>query len=103
MFINKITKEYPRFIGDLQLLNPDATLDNVPDDWALVEETPMPESQSGKGIFESEPKEVNGVWKQQWVIRDLTSEELAKIEAHNLKVNDFFADLLAVQNEQPVL
>ncbi len=78
MFINKITKEYPRFIGDLQLLYPDATLDNVPDDWALVEESPMPEYQSGEGIFETEPQQINGVWKQQWLVRDLTTEEITK-------------------------
>lgn len=99
MFINKITKEYPRFIGDLQLLYPDATLDNVPDDWALVEESPMPEYQSGKGIFEAEPQQINSVWKQQWLVRDLTAEEIAKIEAHNLKVREFLDQLEAVQNE----
>jgi hypothetical protein len=99
MFINKITKEYPTFIGDLQLLYPDATLDNVPDDWALVEESPMPEYQSGEGIFETEPQQVNGVWKQQWLVRDLTTEEITKIEAHNLKVREFLDQLEAVQNE----
>jgi hypothetical protein len=99
MFINKITKEYPRFIGDLQLLYPDATLDNVPDDWALVEESPMPEYQSGKGIFETEPQQINGVWKQQWLVRDLTTEEITKIEAHTLKVREFLDQLEAVQNE----
>jgi hypothetical protein len=101
MFINKITKEYPRFIGDLQLLHPNVTLDNLPDDWALVEETSMPETQSGKGVFEAKPKEINGVWKQQWATRDLTTEEIAKIDAHNLKVREFLNKLEAVQNEEP--
>ena len=100
MFINKITKDYPRFIGDIQLLDPNATQDNLPDDWALVEETPMPEYQLGKGIFELEPKEIDGVWKQQWTTRDLTAEEIIKIEAHNSKVNEFLAKLAAVQDEE---
>lgn len=99
MFINKITKEYPRYIGDIQLLHPDATLDNLPNDWVLVEETLRPENQDGKAIYESAPQEINGVWKQQWEIRDLTDEEIARIEAHNLKIREFLDQLEAVQNE----
>jgi hypothetical protein len=103
MFINKITKEYPRFIGDLQLLHPDATLDNLPNDWVLVEVTPRPENQDGKAIYESTPQEINGAWKQQWVIRDLTAEEIARINEHDLKIKEFIAKLEAVQNESPAL
>ena len=97
MFINENTKEYPRFIGDLQLLHPGTTTDTLPDGWALVEETSMPEPQSGKGVFEAEPKQINGVWKQQWETRDLTPVELVKIEEHNAKVREFFANLEAAQ------
>ena len=99
MFINKITKEYPRFIGDLQLLYPDATLDNLPNEWVLVEKTPRPENQDGKAIYESTPEEINGVWKQQWEIRNLTDEEVARIDEHNLKIKDFISRLEAVQDQ----
>lgn len=95
MFINKITKAYPRFIGDLQLVYPDATLDNLPEGWVLVQETPEPEYQEGKSIYEIEPEEIDGVWQQRWAVRDITETEKAVLDKHNAEVLEFIAKLEA--------
>ena len=84
-------------------MHPDATLDNLPNDWVLVEETTKPEYQEGKAVVQTEPQEINGVWKQQWIFKDLTVEEKAGIDKHNAKVQEFLAKLEAVQNESSAL
>jgi hypothetical protein len=108
-YINENTGEYPRFIGDLQLLNPTATPDNLPDEWAVVVSTPQPEYQEGKNIYEGEPVKIDGVWTQQWVVRDMTTEELAQVEAQKQKVADFLksledakSDLVNEEAENPI-
>ena len=100
MFINTITKEYPRFIGDIQLLHPNATENDLPDGWALVVETPKPEYQEGKAIYEIAPKEVGGVWTQQWNVRDFNAEELEIHRKNDKKVGEFLAKLKAVQEQE---
>jgi hypothetical protein len=95
MYINRISKAYPRFIGDLQLVYPDATPDNLPSDWVLVQETPEPEYQEGKSVYEVEPEEVDGVWQQRWTVRDLTEAEKAVLDKHNAEVLEFIAKLEA--------
>jgi|688.fasta_scaffold1033589_2 hypothetical protein len=99
MFINKITKEYPRFIGDIQILHPEATLENLPEDWILVATTPKPEYQEGKAIYEIAPEEINGYWTQQWNVRDFNAEELEMHRKNNEKVSEFLAKLEAVQDQ----
>jgi len=74
--------EYPRHIGDIQLEYPDFKVgDKLPDGWIEVIETGRPTPVENKIIYEGYPEEINGVMTQNWVIRDMTPEEIEKKEA----------------------
>jgi hypothetical protein len=70
--------EYPRHIGDVQLVIPGwKTGDPLPDGWQAVVETDPPYASEYEVLYESPPQEVDGVITQVWTVRDLTDEELA--------------------------
>lgn len=74
--------EYPRHIGDVQLINPDFKAgDELPDGWELVVPTAKPNAKSGYRVVETSPKKVEDFYYQQWEIKKLTSEELEIINA----------------------
>ena len=79
-YIVKSTGEYPMHFGDIIIRYPDATEDNIPDELALVIETPKPNKNEDQGIYESAPLQINGVWTQQWLVRDLTNEEVSFLQ-----------------------
>lgn len=68
LFINTDTMEYPRYEGDIAI-EPNAN-------WAEVERTTMPEYAVNQVLYELTPLLVNGIWTQQWAVRDLTPEEI---------------------------
>lgn len=73
---------YPRFIGDIRASDPTWTIDApLPEGWQLVEETVLPPLSEGQTFNELAPAVVDGVLRQVWEVRDLTEEELAKINA----------------------
>lgn len=67
-YINVDTMEYPRYEGDITI-SPDAN-------WAEVQATPIPEYTDGQAPYELTPLLIDGVWTQQWAVRDLTLEEI---------------------------
>jgi hypothetical protein len=79
-YIIKSTGEYPVHIGDIVVKCPGTTEDNLPDDIALVVETSRPDKGTGQGVYEAAPIEINGAWTQQWIVRDLTSEEISSLQ-----------------------
>jgi hypothetical protein len=81
-FYNTETKEFPIFLGDAQVANPDwdGDLENPPAPLVWVEDAGV-EWQEDKVIEDAEPKQVNGVWTRQYLIRDLTAEELERKNA----------------------
>jgi len=71
IFINAETLEYPRYAGDVAL-DPTA-------DWQPVTEVPMPEvTDDGLIAVEVKPIFVDGLWVQQFDIREMTNEEIAE-------------------------
>lgn len=81
-FYNTTTKEYPKYIGDLQIDHPewDGQIDTAPTPWVWVEDV-TPEYIEDKVIEDAEPQQVNGVWTRQFTHRDLTADEQARIAA----------------------
>jgi hypothetical protein len=81
-FYNTVTKEFPVFLGDAQVAYPewDGDIKNPPAPLVWVEDAII-EWQEDKVIEDAEPKQVNGVWTRQYLIRDFTPEELARKNA----------------------
>jgi hypothetical protein len=55
--------------------------DDLPEGWVLVAETERPEPGANQVTVEAAPKEIKGVWTQQWLVRDMTTEELERRDA----------------------
>lgn len=74
--------QYPRHYGDIQLAAKGWKLgDKLPEGWHKVEETTMPKPGTDQLVIEAAPKEIKGVWTQQWTVRDMTAEELERRDA----------------------
>jgi hypothetical protein len=81
LYINS-DNEYPRHIGDIQLISPNFAEGNtLPVGWKKVEETTRPIPGKDKLSVEAFPVEVDGVMKQSWVVRKMTADELARRDA----------------------
>jgi hypothetical protein len=97
IFINS-SGEYPRHIGDLQLEHSSwQPGDDIPEDWKQVFETEPPTDIGTEEVFyEAHPVEIDGVWYQNWQVRQITEEELifrnapqtAKEKLNALGLND---------------
>lgn len=82
MFIYKET-DYPRFIGDIQLMHPNwEESQPLPKDWAEVIQEELPNLSEGYAIEQLPLVKENGVWIQKWAQRPLTEEEL---EANSIR------------------
>lgn len=76
-YINVDTGEYPRHIGDLQLLYPGITEENIPSVWMVVSyQEPPAINWEIQTAYEIPPIFENGNWIMQWAVRDLTEEEM---------------------------
>jgi hypothetical protein len=74
--------EYPRHIGDIQLVKKGWTDgDALPAGWQSVTETERPTADTDQVTYDSGPIDVDGVLSQGWTVRDLTAEELARRDA----------------------
>lgn len=81
-FYNTETKEFPIFLGDAQVANPDwdGDVENPPAPLVWVRDV-LVEHVADKVIEEAEPKQVNGVWTRQFTYRNLTAEEIERRDA----------------------
>ena len=87
-YIKLETLEYPRFEGDIRLEYPDIAEDQTgdsfpcPDTYAKVNCPDAPAYDDATQTFDTQPPTlVDGIWTVQYVIRDLTQQELADIQA----------------------
>lgn len=76
-YFNTITKEYPRHMGDLQLLGWQENTE-LPEGWVEVTETQTPLITPGQTYDMIEPKLVDNIWITQFIVRDRTEEEIQK-------------------------
>jgi len=81
-YIKLSTLEYPRHEGDIRLEHPEIQESQTgdtfpcPSTYALVvPTTPTAFNKDTHTAEEQQPLQVNGVWTQQWLIRNLTVEE----------------------------
>lgn len=80
IFYNTETKEYPRHIGDLELLGWQVG-EPLPENWVEVEPTDPPITSNNQIYFPSPlPELIDGGYKVAWNTRFLTEEELQAIE-----------------------
>ena len=81
LFINA-QGEYPRHIGDVQLVKKGwSEGDALPTGWQAVVETERPLPSAGQITVEDAPVEIDGVMTQNWLVRDMTAEEVARRDA----------------------
>lgn len=74
--------EYPRYIGDVQLVDPAYEYGNaLPEGWREVVEVQNPAYEEGKVLELGEPVEIDGVLTQTWINRDMTAEEIERRDA----------------------
>ena len=82
-YIKLSTLEYPRHEGDIRLEYPEIREDQTwpnfpcPDTYALVTPVQTPEcNHDTQFVEEIAPIQIEGVWTQQFLVRDMTTEEL---------------------------
>jgi hypothetical protein len=82
-YIKLATLEYPRHEGDIRIEHPDIREDQTwpnfpcPDTYALVTPVQIPSyNEETQCAEELQPAQIDGVWTQQFLVRDLTAEEL---------------------------
>jgi hypothetical protein len=82
-YIKLSTLEYPRHEGDIRLEHPEIREDQTwpnfpcPDTYALVNAVPIPEYNfATQRVEELQPTQVDGIWTQQFLVRDMTEQEL---------------------------
>ena len=82
-YIKLSTLKYPRYEGDIRLDHPEITEDQTgatfscPNTYAAVTPVQMPEcNYEIQCVEELPPVQIDGVWTQRFLVRDLTVEEL---------------------------
>jgi len=66
IFINELTGEYPRFVGDIVLIDPNWTeADPLPEGWADVEPNDPPAEWLSHWI-ENAPVKIDGNWRREF-------------------------------------
>jgi hypothetical protein len=81
LYINA-ENEYPRHIGDVQLVLPGfKDGDTLPKGWVSVKESQTPIAGLNQAVSEVAPADVEGVMTQQWLLRDLSKTEIDKRNA----------------------
>lgn len=81
MYINIETGDYPLSVAEIQELHPMTMMAQHLECYALVEpsDTPTYDADTQKPV-EIEPVQVDGVWRQQWSVVPLSTEELAELQ-----------------------
>jgi len=77
-YIKLLTLEYPRYQGDIRLEHPEIGNEFVcPNTYALVVDSePLTFDETIQTVEQSSPVQVDGIWQQTWLLRNLTAEEL---------------------------
>lgn len=82
-YIKLSTLEYPRHEGDIRIEHPEIPESQTgdtfpcPSTYALVVPTTAPAFDEATQIAQPQaPVQIDSVWSQQWLVRDLTAQEL---------------------------
>ena len=86
-YLNPITGEFPRHDGDIQLIQPDWTPEQLlPEPWVEVIWQDPPTTNETQIALVAPPAQVDGVWTRQWAIHTYTAEELAANKARQAEM-----------------
>lgn len=91
IYIKLSTLEYPFYADDIK---------NNENDFALVEESVMPTAKENQIIIEDKPELSKGKYKQKWVVRDLTQEE---INAQKIEIVGFMFKDKSLDKEKAII
>ena len=95
-YINTVTGDYPRYIGDIQLEHPNHKEGDVlPGDWAEVTETDPPAVSENQYAKLTNPELVNDKYIMKWEIITLTAEEIEQQKVNTIKYKLAIANLTA--------
>jgi hypothetical protein len=76
-------EQYPRYVGDIILENRLWSFgDQLPDGWAEVEESEVPEQRPGYTMVEDFPNFVDGKYIRSWSFIKKTDEQIEKEQQH---------------------
>jgi hypothetical protein len=75
LYLNTETNEYPRYVGDLELLGWKLG-EELPLNWVEVIQDPTPHITENETYYLEFPQLIDGIWKAVWTIRNLTPEEI---------------------------
>lgn len=82
-YLNIVTMEYPRHIGDLYLIGYKDGED-LPEGWVEVVNTELPSFNENEKVVEIAPVLIDNVWTQQWQVVNLTEEDIAVRERQKI-------------------
>jgi hypothetical protein len=89
-YFNTITKEYPRHVGDLQLLGWQENTE-LPEGWVEVTDDQTPVITPEQTYEMIEPKLVDNIWIAQFLIRNRTQAEIDRQKALTQELNEKLA------------
>ena len=72
---------YPLYIGEIQTIHPEATIDNLPEGYEDVIVAPYPQLAEDEKAVETQPYLVDGKWHFAWGVEKMTPEEIAEKQA----------------------
>lgn len=82
MYFISPDNEYPRHIGDIQLVEPSYRYgDALPDGWVEVADATPPIAGTDEVVYEDFPTEVDGVMTRNFATRPMTAEEIERRDA----------------------
>ena len=77
VYYNTVTQEYPRYEGDIKLLDPAwEPGKSLPENWVAIDEEMSITCDVGYVIEEKLPVLEGGIWKRTFVTREETQEEI---------------------------
>jgi len=77
LFINP-NNEYPRHVGDILLEDPSYDGVNLPAGWKPVDVVAAPVPGDNEVVYEGLPEMIDGVYRQSWLTRQMTDEEIER-------------------------
>lgn len=80
LYINPSENIYPRFSGDIQLIDPTWEEGQpLPEGWEEVNPIDPPQVAEGQYWIEVPPVKVDGIWHREFEVKTYTQEELDAI------------------------
>lgn len=91
--------EWPRYAGDVKIAHPSWKEGlPLPQGWHFVEEIEVPTIGEDEIVYQDFPIFENNTYKENWIVREMTAEEIAKRDAPKI-LKQKLTDLGITQEE----